>query len=57
MKIAFFRSDLSRLEMTATVMVPKLYVECDFDVDGRLLVVPLRGFGGFKGNFSKYGKK
>lgn len=39
------------LEMT--VRLPLITATCNYDVDGRLLVIPLKGKGEFKGNFSK----
>lgn len=47
------RSDVSKHEVTASITIPKLHVEMDYKVEGRLLVVPIVGFGAFKGNFSK----
>lgn len=34
-------------------LLPHLYVNGDYDVQGRLLLLPLSGLGNFKGNFSK----
>ncbi|XP_026280351.2 circadian clock-controlled protein daywake-like isoform X3 [Frankliniella occidentalis] len=46
------KSDLSKHEVTATVTIPKVFVDMDYNVQGRLLVVPIVGFGHFKGNFT-----
>nr|CAD7417892.1 unnamed protein product [Timema poppensis] len=45
--------DPHKLTLAMTVTVPSLYVVTDYDVNGRLLLVPLRGKGVFKGNFSE----
>ncbi|RZF37247.1 hypothetical protein LSTR_LSTR006573 [Laodelphax striatellus] len=42
--------DLAKLAVY--LMIPNMYVTAEYDVDGRLLVVPLRGKGLFKGNFT-----
>jgi len=34
--------------------LPHMYVSGDYDVQGRLLLLPLNGVGNFKGNFSKF---
>uniref|UniRef100_A0A0A9XEC2 Circadian clock-controlled protein n=1 Tax=Lygus hesperus TaxID=30085 RepID=A0A0A9XEC2_LYGHE len=51
-KIQRLKTDLNKLTLEAQVVLPKIQVTCDYDVDGRLLVVPLKGVGIFKGNFT-----
>ena len=34
-------------------MLPLIRAECEYDIDGRGLVIPLKGKGLFKGNISK----
>ncbi|KAJ1528365.1 hypothetical protein ONE63_006784 [Megalurothrips usitatus] len=52
-KIDSLKSDLAKHEVTASITIPKIYVTMDYKVDGRLLVVPITGFGAFKGNFTE----
>lgn len=33
---------------------PQLYAEGVYDIDGRILLIPVKGNGRFHGNFSKY---
>lgn len=49
-----YRSDLDKLTLEMSITLPKIDVTCDYDIDGRLLVVPLKGKGTFIGNFSKF---
>ncbi|KAF6204255.1 hypothetical protein GE061_002595 [Apolygus lucorum] len=51
-KIQRLKTDLNKLTLEAQIILPKIQVTCDYDVDGRLLVVPLKGRGIFKGNFT-----
>ncbi|XP_054269981.1 circadian clock-controlled protein daywake-like [Macrosteles quadrilineatus] len=46
------KTDLNKLAVVASVTLPFLQVTSDYDVDGRLLVIPLKGKGIFKGNFT-----
>lgn len=48
-----FRVNLDKLNGEATILLPNLFVNCTYDVDGRLMVVPLQGQGIFRGNISK----
>ncbi|CAH0387214.1 unnamed protein product [Bemisia tabaci] len=41
-----------KLTLDISLLLPKLFVECEYDVDGRLLVIPLRGKGHFIGNMT-----
>lgn len=36
------------------VRLPHIYVNGEYDIQGRLLLLPLSGLGNFKGNFSKF---
>lgn len=36
------------------LLLPHLYVEGRYDIDGRVLVLPIKGSGKFTGNFSEY---
>ncbi|XP_076238614.1 circadian clock-controlled protein daywake [Calliopsis andreniformis] len=40
------------LTVTITVQLPHIHVNGDYDVQGRLLLLPLNGAGSFKGNFT-----
>lgn len=42
------------LMVSFKAQLPYVYVHGDYDVQGRLLLVPLTGIGNFKGNFSKF---
>lgn len=42
------------LTVTIKVQLPHVHVKGDYDVHGRLLLLPLNGAGSFKGNFSKF---
>uniref|UniRef100_A0A1B6II15 Uncharacterized protein n=1 Tax=Homalodisca liturata TaxID=320908 RepID=A0A1B6II15_9HEMI len=46
------KTDIDKLALDVSVTIPELRVTADYDVDGRLLVIPLRGKGIFKGNFT-----
>lgn len=41
------------LTVSLKARLPHMYVNGDYDVQGRLLLLPLSGVGNFKGNFSK----
>ncbi|BES97645.1 Haemolymph juvenile hormone Hypothetical protein protein (JHBP) [Nesidiocoris tenuis] len=51
-KISKLKTDLDKMTAEVSLQIPHLQVTCDYDVDGRLLVVPLIGKGIFKGNFT-----
>lgn len=36
------------------VELPQLYAEGTYDIDGRILLIPVKGNGRFHGNFSKF---
>ena len=42
------------LSVAIKVQLPHVHVKGDYDVQGRLLLLPLNGAGSFKGNFSEY---
>lgn len=44
--------NLDKLNGEGTVIIPNLLVNCTYDVDGRLMVVPLQGQGIFNGNIT-----
>jgi len=55
-RVSFFfppRVNLEKLNGEGTIVLPNLFVNCTYDVDGRLLVVPLQGQGLFVGNISE----
>ena len=41
------------LSVRLKVQLPHIHVNGDYDVQGRLLLLPLSGIGSFKGNFSE----
>lgn len=45
------------LTVSLKVSLPHIYVSGEYDVQGRLLLLPLSGLGNFKGNFSKFSMK
>ncbi|KAK9503719.1 hypothetical protein O3M35_010221 [Rhynocoris fuscipes] len=51
-KVTKLRCDPNALNVEMTIQLPFTTVTCDYDVDGRLLVVPLVGKGVFRGNFT-----
>ncbi|XP_050430977.1 circadian clock-controlled protein daywake-like [Adelges cooleyi] len=44
--------NLEKLVGEGTVLLPSLLVNCSYDIDGRLMVIPLKGQGIFKGNIT-----
>lgn len=42
------------LTVSFRAQLPHVHVNGDYNVQGRLLLVPLTGLGNFKGNFSKF---
>lgn len=45
------------LTVSIKVLMPHIHVNGEYDVQGRLLLLPLSGLGNFKGNFSKFSMK
>lgn len=45
------------LTVSLKVRLPYIYVNGEYDVQGRLILLPLSGLGNFKGNFSKFSMK
>lgn len=41
-------------KLDAKIIIPVLYLESDYDISGRALVVPIQGTGLFTANLSKY---
>lgn len=46
------RANPNDLTVSLKARVPHMYVSGDYDVQGRLLLLPLSGVGNFKGNFT-----
>ncbi|XP_060873063.1 circadian clock-controlled protein daywake-like [Metopolophium dirhodum] len=44
--------NFEKLNGEGTVLLPNLFVNCTYDIDGRLMVVPLQGQGIFRGNIT-----
>ncbi|XP_050548945.1 circadian clock-controlled protein daywake-like [Daktulosphaira vitifoliae] len=44
--------NLEKLTGEATVIVPNLFVNCTYDIDGRIMVIPLKGKGTFNGTIT-----
>lgn len=53
MKNSIFRVVEYGKMYNADVFFPKLEVEGTYEVNGQVLLLPIRGTGPFKGNFSK----
>lgn len=47
-----FKLNLDKLFGEGTLLLPNLMVNCTYDVDGRLMVIPLQGQGIFVGNIT-----
>uniref|UniRef100_A0A224XR31 Putative hemolymph juvenile hormone binding protein n=1 Tax=Panstrongylus lignarius TaxID=156445 RepID=A0A224XR31_9HEMI len=50
--ITKLRCNTDALTLEMSLFIPYIAVTCDYDVDGRLLVMPLKGKGVFMGNFT-----
>lgn len=48
-----FRADTDKLEIELSITLPHIGVTADYDVDGRVLLAPIKSRGIFRGNFSK----
>lgn len=48
------KADPKALSVDLRVTLPYIHVKGDYDVQGRLLLLPLNGVGNFKGNFCTY---
>jgi hypothetical protein len=48
-----FRADPDKLALELSITLPHIDVTADYDVEGRVLVAPIKSKGVFKGNFSK----
>jgi hypothetical protein len=48
-----FRADPDKLALELSITLPHIDVMTDYDVDGRILLAPVKSRGIFKGNFSK----
>lgn len=49
-----FKANPFDLNVEMKLTIPHIYMKGEYDVNGRLLLLPLNGSGNFKGNFSKY---
>lgn len=47
-------ADPKDLTATLKIYLPRIEVSGEYDIQGRLLLLPLNGVGTFKGNFSTY---
>jgi hypothetical protein len=52
--IVRFRTDVDKLALELSITLPRIDVTADYDVDGRILVAPIKSRGVFKGNFSEF---
>ncbi|XP_065203818.1 circadian clock-controlled protein daywake-like isoform X2 [Planococcus citri] len=41
-----------KLQAEGTIILPLIHTTCEYDIDGRMLVIPLKGKGVFKGNIT-----
>jgi len=48
-----FRADPEKLTLELSITLPHIAVKTDYDVDGRILLAPIKSKGIFRGNFSK----
>ena len=46
------RVDLSTLRFALDILLPHLYIEGTYEIDGRVLLLPIRGNGPMTGNFT-----
>ena len=51
--LVLFRADPDKLALELSITLPHIGVTADYDVDGRILLAPVKSRGVFKGNFSK----
>lgn len=51
--ISFFRIDLNLLRFNLDLDLPHLYVDGMYEIDGRVLLLPITGSGPMKGNFTE----
>ncbi|KAG8036448.1 hypothetical protein G9C98_003770 [Cotesia typhae] len=50
--VKYINADLAALEFRVDILLPHLYVEGTYEVDGKVLLLPVTGSGGWKGNFT-----
>uniref|UniRef100_A0A2S2Q1H3 Circadian clock-controlled protein n=1 Tax=Sipha flava TaxID=143950 RepID=A0A2S2Q1H3_9HEMI len=50
--VSNLKINLEKLSGEGTILLPNLLVNCTYDVDGRLMVIPLQGQGIFIGNIT-----
>ena len=48
-----FRVDTDKLALELDITLPHLDVTTDYDVEGRILLAPIKSRGVFRGNFSE----
>lgn len=53
-RINDLRANPNDLTVFLKARIPHIHVKGNYDVNGRLLLLPLSGVGNFNGNFSKY---
>lgn len=53
-KIEDMDTDPNALTLSMRLRIPHIHVKGNYDVQGRLLLLPLAGVGSFKGNFSEF---
>lgn len=54
LKCNFFRADLNNTKFYIGIKIPFLTFDAQYDVNARILVVPLKGKGPINANASKY---
>ena len=50
----FYRADIDKKTITVNGVLPFAYLEADYVMDGRFLVLPIKGKGRCRFDFSKY---
>ena len=44
---------MDKLDFEFDLDFPMMYIEAQYDVNGRILLIPIKGNGPLRGNFSK----
>lgn len=52
--IRFYSADLDSLQFVVDVDIPKLRIEAQYHIDGKLLMVPVKGDGNLETNVSEF---
>ena len=50
----FCRADIDKKKIVFEGVLPSAYLEADYEMDGRFLVLPIKGKGRCRFDFSKY---